>query len=175
MKAFIFALVPALSATLATAEPADSDWTGFYAGLHYGYEDVYLGWRGRDYYQGSTDGIGLHGGYLRDLGPHSVGVEADWSRLDDADMIRLRAKGGVEFGRYMPYLVLGVARFSGANSDVTDTAFSWGIGADLQVTPQFSVGLEYSRQEFSGILDDPALGSVDLDVDMVQLRGSYRF
>lgn len=160
---------------------ADTDWTGFYAGLQYGQGNAELsdGQGESDY-----DGYGLHAGYLFDFGKVIAGAELDYNKADldegdiDADLWRLRGRVGYDMGRFQPYATLGAARVSAdlAGDDVSETGITYGIGAEYLVTERFSVGAEYSRSDFSDVAEDETgISGIDLDTDLVQVRASYRF
>ncbi len=156
-----------------TAATVSGDWSGFYAGLHYGTGSVEAQGPVR---RQETDGdaYGLHAGYLRDFGRHVLGAELDYDRLDDdddrsGDMLRLRARAGMDLGRVMPYLTLGLARYS--DDDYSDTGLTYGLGADFRVTERVVLGLDYSRDS----IDDVDGTGVDLDADSIRLRASFRF
>lgn len=153
-----------------------SDWTGFYAGAQWGQGNADLGDAETDF-----DAYGIHGGYMRDLGNWVVGGELDYNQIDGddldekGDLTRLRARAGYDMGRFMPYVTAGAAHLSqdlGDGIDVSETAFSYGIGADYKVTEKVTVGAEYTRQDFN---DVDNIDGLDLDTDMVQVRAAYRF
>lgn len=156
-----------------------SDWTGFYAGAQYGKGSFELsdstGSADED-----MDAYGLHGGYLHDFGKFVLGGELDYNKLDidnvedKADLTRLRARAGYDMGRFMPYVTLGVANLSadGDGYDISETDVTYGIGGDFKVTNNFTVGAEYTKQDFSDVDD---IDGLDLDTDMVQLRAAYHF
>ncbi len=154
---------------------ADSNWTGFYAGLQYGQGDAKLEFDGESD-SVDFDAYGLHAGYNRDFGQFVLGGELDYNNLDldeggSADLWRLRGRAGYDAGRFMPYVSLGAARISG-DDDLSETGVTYGIGADFKVTERFVVGAEYTRQDFKDVAD---VDNLDLDTDMVQLRASFRF
>ena len=156
-----------------------SDWTGFYAGAQYGKGNFKLSLDDAED-ENDMDAYGLHGGYLHDFGKFVLGGELDYNKLDidnvddKGDLTRLRAKAGYDMGRFMPYVTLGVAKLSidtGAY-DISETDVTYGIGGDFKVTDAFTVGAEYSKQDFSDVDD---IDGLDLDTDMVQLRAAYHF
>ena len=109
-----------------------------------------------------------------------LGGELDYNKLDidnvddKGDLTRLRARAGYDMGRFMPYVTLGVAKLSmdGEGYDISETDVTYGIGGDFKVTDAFTVGAEYSKQDFSDVDD---IDGLDLDTDMVQLRAAYHF
>ncbi|WP_405403189.1 outer membrane protein [Paracoccus sp. Ld10] len=165
---------PAPAPITASAVTPVSDWTGFYAGLQYGQGDADVSFDG-DSVSTDFDAYGVHGGYDRDFGRFVLGGELDYNRieLDDAgegDLVRLRGRAGYDLGRFLPYVSLGAAHVDA--DDLSETAFTYGIGADFKVTERVTVGAEYTRQDFDDVAD---LSGGDLDTDMVQVRASFRF
>lgn len=151
-----------------------SDWSGFYAGLQYGQGDADVSFDG-DSVSNDFDAYGLHAGYNRDFGQFVLGGELDYNRIDlddagEGDLVRLRGRAGYDLGRFLPYVTLGAAHVE--TDDLSDTAFTYGIGADFKVTERVTVGAEYTRQDFDGVND---VSSFDVDTDMVQVRASFRF
>ena len=151
-----------------------SDWSGFYAGLQYGQGDADVSFDGESV-SDDFDAYGLHAGYNRDFGQFVLGGELDYNRIDlddagEGDLVRLRGRAGYDLGRFLPYVSLGAAHIDA--DDLSETAFTYGIGADFKVTERVTVGAEYTRQDFDDVAD---LSGVDLDTDMVQLRASFRF
>ena len=156
-----------------------SDWTGFYAGAQYGKGNFKLS-LGDAEDENDMDAYGLHGGYLRDFGKFVLGGELDYNKLDidnvddKGDLTRLRARAGYDMGRFMPYVTLGVAKLSMDTGvyDISETDVTYGIGGDFKVTDAFTVGAEYTKQDFSDVDD---VDGLDLDTDSVQLRAAYHF
>lgn len=193
MKTTLIAAAFTLSATVASAgsyiqptgeaQPvpaaaAETDWTGFYAGLQYNDGDAELT-NGVNSVSGDFDGFGIHAGYNHDFGQYVVGGELSFSDINadggtDGDLTQLRARAGLDLGRFMPYLTLGFARVSLEDSgiSISESGVTYGIGGEYLISDNFSVGLEYSRSDFSDVL---GFNGIDLDTDMVQLRASYRF
>ncbi len=155
-----------------TAAPA-GDWTGFHAGIHYGAGSVEAkGPAGRR--ESDMDAYGLHLGYLRDFGAHVLGAELDYDRLDgdggeSADLLRLRARAGMDYGRVLPYLSLGLARYS--DDTYGDTGLTYGFGVDFRLNEAVTLGLDYARDR----IDDVDGSRADLDIDSLRVRASLRF
>lgn len=153
-----------------------SDWSGFYAGLQYGQGEATASFDGEEA-DTDFDAYGVHGGYNHDFGKYVLGGELDYNKVDldndggDADLTRLRARAGYDLGRFLPYVTLGAAHISG-DDDLSETDVTYGIGADYKVTEMFTVGAEYTKQDFS---DVDNVDGLDLDTDMVQVRASYHF
>lgn len=169
---------PQIEAQPAAAAAPQTDWTGFYAGLQYNDGDAELSFGGASASE-DFDGFGVHAGYNHDFGQYVLGGELAYNDLGfddgvDGDLIQLRARAGVDLGRFMPYMTLGFARGSldDGGVDVSETGVTYGVGGEYLVTDNFSVGLEYSRSDFS---DVEGVDGLDLDTDMVQLRASFRF
>ena len=156
-----------------------SDWTGFYAGAQYGKGSAELSLNGTNDDE-DMDAYGLHAGYLRDFGKFVLGGELDYNQLDidnvddKGDLTRLRARAGYDMGRFMPYVTLGVAKLSADTGtyNISETKATYGLGADFKVTDAFTVGAEYTKQDFSDVDD---VDGLDLDTDMFQLRAAYHF
>lgn len=166
---------PVMVAPAPMAEPV-GDWTGFYAGLQYGKGNAELSFAGTSA-DTDFDAYGVHGGYQRNFGKFVGGAELDYNKvsmdddLGDGDLWRLRGRAGYDMGRFLPYVTLGAAHISG-DGDLSETGITYGLGADFKVTDKFTVGAEYSRNDFKDVAD---VDNADLDTDMVQIRASYHF
>ena len=165
---------PAPAPVVAPVAAPVSDWSGFYAGLQYGQGDADVNFDG-DSVSSDFDAYGVHGGYNRDFGQFVLGGELDYNRIDldeagEGDLVRLRGRAGYDLGRFMPYVSLGAAHVDA--DDLSETAFTYGIGADFKVTERMTLGAEYTRQDFDDVND---VSGFDIDSDMVQVRASFRF
>lgn len=176
---YVAPVQPAEPIVIAPVVANTSDWTGFYAGAQYGAGSFKLS-DGTDSADEDHKAYGLHAGYLHDFGQFVLGGELDYNKLDidnvdnKGDMTRLRARAGYDMGRFMPYVTLGVAKLSLDSNgyDISETDMTYGIGGDFKVTDAFTVGAEYSKQDFSDVAD---IDGLDLDTDMIQLRAAYHF
>lgn len=167
---------PVVAPVVPVAVESGADWTGFYAGLQYGQGNTEAS-LGGDSVETDFDAYGVHGGYNRDFGNYVLGGELDYNKIDldddagDADLWRLRGRAGYDMGKFLPYVTLGAAHISGDN-DLSETDVTYGIGGEYMVTDKFTVGAEYTKQDFSDVSD---VDGLDLDSDMVQVRASFRF
>ncbi|GLP85603.1 outer membrane protein [Tritonibacter mobilis] len=169
--------MPTPPAPVVTAAP-DTDWTGFYGGLQYGQGEADLSLGGASASE-DFDAFGVHGGYNHDFGRYVLGGELMYNDISgdnggDGDLTSLRARAGMDLGRFMPYVTAGVSHLSLASggADISENGFTYGVGAEYLVSERFSVGLEYTKSDFS---DAGGVAGADLDTDKVQLRASYRF
>lgn len=161
-------------------------WTGWYAGLQYGQGDSELSENGKANIEDDQDSYGVHVGYNHNFGQFVLGGELDYNKVDfdkrddDGDMYRLRVRAGYDAGRWMPYVTLGAARMSYDHQAATpadsfkvkETGITYGIGADFKVVDNFTVGLEYTKQDWDDVDD---VDNKDFETDLIQLRASYRF
>lgn len=173
-SAFAGSITPLPSDPELTQTFDDISWTGGYIGLQLGSGDVIASGENASA-EIDVDSAGLHAGYLQDLGTFVVGGELSFDSVSadddgDTDVIRLRGRFGYDLGKFMPYVTLGAARASG--DGVSESGISYGIGAEYRVTEKFNLGLEYSRTTFNDIDN---IDGLDLDLDLIQIRGSYRF
>ncbi|MDC0948292.1 outer membrane beta-barrel protein [Gammaproteobacteria bacterium] len=98
--------------------------------------------------------FGVEGRYGFDTTASSVSNAARESSVRVNDLYGIYARGGWSTGIVTPYLMLGfseaklryesiAADGSRVNADVDDSGFSWGLGVDYDITPQYAVGVEY--------------------------------
>ncbi|WP_299843808.1 porin family protein [uncultured Paracoccus sp.] len=164
---------PVIAPVVPVAVDAGTDWTGFYAGVQYGQGSA----EASDGTESDFDAYGVHGGYTHDFGNYVLGGELDYNKVDldegdgDADLWRLRGRAGYDMGKFLPYVTLGAAHISGDN-DLSETDVTYGIGGEYMVNDRFTVGAEYTKQDFSDVQN---VDGLDLDTDMVQVRASFRF
>ena len=156
------------------------NWDGFYAGLQYGKGTGDLGNRGTLADFGDFDAYGLHAGYQKGFGKFVAGGELDYNKVSpdevysDGDLTRLRLRAGYDAGKFLPYATVGVAKLS--TDEFSDTGMTYGVGVDYKVAEHFTVGAEYSRNDFKDVLKDSAgVDGNDLDLNMVLVRASYNF
>lgn len=168
-------------APVETIAPAPvGNWDGFYAGLQYGKGTGDLGNRGALPDLGDFDAYGLHAGYQKGLGKFVLGGELDYNKVSpdenysDGDLTRLRLRAGYDAGKFLPYVTLGAAKLD--TDEFSDTGMTYGLGVDYKVAEHFTVGAEYTRNDFKDVLQDSAgVDGNDLDLNLVQLRASYKF
>ena len=172
-----------------------SDWTGGYVGGQLGYADL-----GGDQIDGTgLDGsgglLGVHAGYLYDLGSYVLGAEIDYDAADfdvplstalDADgagaidsMARLKFRAGADLGRTLPYAVAGFAQANPNDfGDLIETdGAGWlaGVGVAHQLTDQWIVGAELLHHRFDDFVTDDVGNTASLEATTVSLRASFRF
>ncbi|WP_323716080.1 outer membrane protein [Paracoccus aminovorans] len=163
-----------------TVAPSVGTWDGFYAGLQYGKGTGDLGNRGALADFGDFDAYGLHAGYQKGFGKFVLGGELDYNKVSpdevysDGDLTRLRLRAGYDAGRFLPYVTLGAAKLD--TDEFSDTGLTYGLGVDYKVAEHFTVGAEYTRNDFKDVLHDSlGVDGNDLDMNMVQVRASYKF
>ncbi|UXU75132.1 MULTISPECIES: outer membrane protein [unclassified Paracoccus (in: a-proteobacteria)] len=157
-----------------------SGWTGFYAGAQYGMGSGDLGDRGARPDFGDFDAYGLHAGYQHGFGKFVLGGELDYNRVSpdenysNGDLTRLRLRAGADMGKFQPYVTVGAAKLK--TDEFSDTGMTYGLGVDYKLAENFSVGAEYTRNDFKDVLaDSEGINGNDLDLNLVQLRASFRF
>jgi hypothetical protein len=172
------------------AESAESNasgisWDGYYLGLAVTSGDVTLsdGTATEEY---GTQGLGLQFGFLRDTGAFVWGGEfayvgADFDDISSLDInsARLKAIGGYDAGRFLPYAFVGLSNVEASvdtglgDAAVNETTVNYGLGGRVAMGPEGKVvaGLEYLVEE----VDDFGGSGIDLDNDDLSLRFDFRF
>ncbi|WP_341367172.1 porin [Yoonia sp. BS5-3] len=163
--------------------PITEDWSGFYIGAQLGAGE-FVGVGGTE----DLSAVGAHVGYMYDFGKFVLGGEFAYNRLDadlavgtaneeyDTAVVKLRA--GYDLGKIMPYVVAGSTEFDmsidGTSADGAGPMV--GIGIMYAVGDNFLLGAEYSssRIEDFNVTTSTASG-VDLDINVLSLRASYKF
>ncbi len=153
---------------------SSGDWTGFYAGLNLGYDDVTTNTLGAE---GDDNTYGIHAGYDYDFGRFVLGGELEYDKTDIDlggaanvdDVARIKLRGGYDMGRTLIYATAGAARASTSLGD--DTGGFAGIGVAYKVTDRFVVGGEVLEHRF----DDIDGTGIDADATTFNIRGSFRF
>lgn len=178
-------VTPAPVVPVAPMPMVDLGWTGFYAGgqIGAGQFDTESDDDGFDGLEGSGGLFGVHAGYLYDFGTLVLGGELDYDATsfefdDDEDseidsVARLKALFGYDAGAFMPYLTAGVASASADvdGDDLSDSGSFYGLGAKYAVSDNVLIGGEYLTHQFDDFDDQ----DVDIDVDTLSLRVSYKF
>lgn len=134
---------------------------------------------------------GLHAGVQRSFGSYTIGGEIDWNTTDgdledsgttaviEMDTLaHLKLRAGTNVGNAFVYGTAGLAYtsmtiepFPGSVIEVSDTAPFIGIGADLMVSQNISVGAEVLAHRFEEIDDT----DIDVNFNTAMLRVSYHF
>lgn len=191
--ALIAAASAAFVASNAAAQGTATDWSGGYAGLSFesvGDADYLQFQGGAQLGAGNFDGVGLTGafvGYNWQRGnlvygaEFSLGASGDLSEVCSNcyfdDVQDLRGRIGYAVGPALIYAAFGVMRGSArVESDPYDLdGVTYGIGADLQVSERFFLGLELLRRDVGGEASDDPTISYDSDMQSFVLRAGLRF
>lgn len=160
---------------VAGAPAAGADWTGFYVGLAVSRGTFF---DNASVPEGGTDGIGVHAGYLHDLGRVVVGGELSYASgsyeqfaNNDWDATRLKLIAGFDAGRILPYAFVGQSQYNlNGASNFSDTVTVYGLGAQVQATERITVGLEYMVEN-----KDDFDNNFDLENQELALKLGYRF
>lgn len=182
----------------APAQTQVSNWTGFYVGGQIGTLQADTEALAADFVDGApgnvdveVDGtfVGIHAGYMYDLGSVVVGAELDYDVIDfddltatyegvsftesaadtDDTVARLKLRAGYDAGRFLPYATAGVARLDSGDENTNGTFF--GAGVAFAATQNVLVGGEILQHQF----DDAFDSGLDIDVTTLSLRASYKF
>lgn len=195
---------PAASPVAAVpVQTAASDWTGFYVGGQVGTMQLDTEVLVTDFFEGEmfptddtveveADGtfVGIHAGYMRDLGAFVVGAEFDYDVIDFGDVTttydgvsettesdgdtddtvaRLKLRAGYDAGRFLPYATAGLARIDSEDENTNGTFF--GAGVAFAATDNILVGGEILQHQFDDVFDS----GIDYDITTMSLRASYKF
>jgi outer membrane immunogenic protein len=166
-------------------------WEGAYVGAQLGYAYGDFEFSGDTFDNDSAIG-GLTAGYLWSLGNGwYLGPEFqyDWADITITDatsggdatfeeIARLKLIAGYELGQGLLYGSAGIAYASldGVGSvfdgfDGSDTSWVVGLGYDYRIGDNWTIGAEYMYHSFTNIGSDGG----DVDVNTLQVKGSYRF
>ncbi|MFT6933109.1 MAG: outer membrane immunogenic protein [Paracoccaceae bacterium] len=157
-----------------------NDWTGFYAGGQLGYGWAETG--GATSIEGEGGFFGLHAGYNWDFGNTVIGAEIDYDEsaieLDAAgsqidNVLRLKLRGGYDFGSILAYGVIGVAQADATVRAVeySDIGYLIGAGVGYDLGNNWVVGSEVLFHQFDNFDNT----GIDVDVTTVSARVSYNF
>ena len=176
-----------------------TDWTGFYAGASLGYADADAEF-GVNPLAIEADGPigGLFAGYQQDFGRFVLGGEFDanianadadieaLTGIDDIDVAldqlhRLKLRAGYDAGNALVYGVVGAA-YANVNEDsdafgefdYDDWGYVVGLGTDVRVSDNVTVGAEVLYHQFDDLSDDSGEG-FEADLLTVQARVAYNF
>ena len=181
-------------------------WTGFYVGANagYGWGNVNASstWAGRTVAIGDTDGFigGGQIGYNYQMGQFVLGLEADLQAADLStgsnafgDRVKtdyfgtVRARVGVAFDRFLPYITAGWA-YGNVKSSFSDLAgniysndkshtggYAVGAGLEYAVTNNIIAGVEYMYVDLGekNVLNTGV--KIGNDFSVVRARLSYKF
>ena len=72
----------------------------------------------------------------------------------------------------LTYITLGITKAELTEQSIDASGLTYGVGTEYLVNENFSEGLEYSLNNFDEITNSPG---VEVNIDLLQLRASYRF
>lgn len=190
MKDFVLAAGFCIAAGQVAAQglettASDISWTGYHIGLAVTSGDATLS-DGSDSEEYGTQGLGLQFGFLRDTGAFVLGGEfayvgADFDEVSALSLnsARLKAIGGYDAGRFLPYAFVGLSNVEASvettliEAGVNETTANYGLGGRVALGPEGRVvaGLEYLVEE----VDDFAGSGIDIDNNDLSLRLDFRY
>ncbi|WP_411646638.1 outer membrane beta-barrel protein [Loktanella agnita] len=180
-----------ITLTLLAASTSGAHAQSMYAGIAYSSfsgENVYVGPVDSDEYELVGEVAEIFIGADCDMGSYILGGEASIvtgavyeegyeDEYQFTSIVDLKGRLGFDAGQFMPYGVLGLS--AGTFEDkVGDSETQFGViaglGADVAVSTQFKVGLEFTSRayNFEGLYND---GDIESRVNSASLRGSFRF
>ena len=205
--------LPVISPPLAATPAPAVDWSGFYAGVHlgYGFGETDVSVPAAPFFaQYDIDGwlAGVQAGYNFQSGMWLFGVEADiaYSSIDGSMTVAgqppvtiatemdwlatIRARAGLHYDRWMPYLTGGVA-FADVDHTVTapvfatsDTLVGWTVGGGVEAmfNPSWTAKLEYLYVDLEDVDftitpvgAGPITGTFDDDFHVIRAGLNYHF
>jgi outer membrane immunogenic protein len=154
-----------------------SDWTGFYAGIHVGIgnakDSIFLPLGGVDF-----NAVGLHAGYLSDMGSLVIGGEVSVDRIRtpfatgiNFTHANIDAILGYDAGDIMPFVFIGADTLNSTILPTSQNGYSIGVGLTAKVTDNFSVTGKYRYTRFSNFV----VGGNVATAGTLVLGGEYRF
>lgn len=183
-------------AFLALADTAVAqDWSGAYVGVQAANSDYTNSYFNNGVFDGlPVDGggsmNGVFAGYNHQIGNVVLGGEIAYLSGEPAydlfpgffygDMLDLKARAGYSLGRVLPYAVVGWSKTewtNGSLATVDADGFAYGIGAEILVTDQVLVGLEYLQRDLVGdnFVWVPTTTNIEGDVSTLAFRVAYSF
>ena len=175
-RSALFLLGALVASGPVSAQEYPGIWTGFYAGAHTGYGEVFDDPAGFDVGGGL---LGMHLGYNYQIGNTVLGVEGDYSGswmedgvLDVDYLASIRARAGYAFGNALVYGTIGYA-WADASTLAGSADFDGlvlGAGLDYKFAQNWSArveGLQYWLEPDSNV--------GDLDVGVVRAGLTWHF
>ncbi len=202
---------PVVEPPLVTAPQPAADWSGFYAGVHggYGFGETEISVPAFPFAaEYDIDGwlAGLQAGYNMQSGMWLFGVEGDiaFSSIDgsytdpgqfaqtmatDIDWLAtIRARAGLHYDRWMPYVTGGLAlagvdhSIMPAGLTMSDTLVGWTIGGGVEAmfNANWTAKLEYlyvdlEDVDFTAGAAAPITGAFDDDFHVIRAGLNYQF
>jgi outer membrane immunogenic protein len=133
---------------------------------------------------------GIYAGYLMQRGSFVYGGELSYGSVSDTfipgfggddeieHVLDLKARAGFAANKALFYGVLGYSMANYVEPPAREfdlDGFAYGVGAEIAVTPQLVVGLEYLSRDLSGAASDNATVTGDANVDTLSLRVGWSF
>lgn len=166
------------------------DWSGLYVGAQVGYGMATMddpGFVFGDTVLGDLEAsgflYGVHLGYNFDLGSIVLGAEIDYNIADMpfdlipnatyTELSHLKARVGYDLGSALVYGAAGLAHttIDSAGTEIDDTGYFVGVGADYRISNDWTVGAEYLYHQFDDFNDS----SLDIQMSTIHARVSYHF
>lgn len=173
------------------AAPKAQDWSGAYAGLTLGATSGEVvptpSPLTLDVLGGSF--VGAHVGYMFQSGQIVFGAELSYGEARGTGLalvataefqkiVDLKARLGFATRNMLVYGVVGkseVFLYDNPSNNFDMDGNSFGLGAELAVSPRMTLGAEYLSRDVSGTASVNPAVSADTRFDTVSLRASYSF